>query len=155
MVDCIEGRTTLDALLEGSHHGGDANSQATGSNVLVWTEGDADMTFALSFFPDGRISASRDEYVMHPLYSVPLGSGTLLVFSPIDDLNFCHEAFFAHDAHGCRFAFVFRWLTAVRDFNPTTEAMKPGPELRDKAVRAAKAKARKRANEQRAALARA
>lgn len=98
MIDAVEGRETVDSLLEGSHHGGDANSQMTGSNVLVWTEGDADMTFALSFFPDGEYTANRREYVIHPVFCCRLGPGTLLVFNPTDDLNFCHEAYFEPDS---------------------------------------------------------
>lgn len=129
MIDAVEGRATVASLLEGSHHGGDANSQMTGSNVLVWTEGDADMTFALSFFPDGDVTSNRQNYVIHPTFCCALGSGTLLVFNPTDDLNFCHEAYFEPGAQGCRFAFVFRWLTAERAFFVASDSMKLSPKL--------------------------
>ena len=53
---------------------------------------------------------------MDPLFSVPCEFGTLFVFSPTDDLFYCHEAFFEpatlsdFGATGYRLAFVMRWL---------------------------------------------
>ena len=132
MLDALFGGTPLDALVEGSHHGGDANSQVTGSNVLIYTEGDADMTFALSF-PTERESSTKD-YVIHPSYCVSLGAGTLLIFSPVDDVFFCHEAFFLQDSSGThRLAFVFRWLTAPRVFYVRNRKHKLSQRLRDQA----------------------
>ena len=115
MLDVWCGDRNLEGLVEGNPMGGDINSQAVGSNVLIYTEGDADMTFALSFPADGH-SGCKD-YVIHPSCCISLGKGTLLVFSPVDDVFFCHEAFFLEDAQGThRLAFVFRWLTQVRTF---------------------------------------
>ena len=76
---------------------------------MIWTEGDADMTFALSFPPRGEPTATTKAYRIDPLFKIPLGVGTLLVFSPHDDLYFCHEAWFEDGASGHRLAFVFRW----------------------------------------------
>ena len=60
---------------------------------------------------------NRSTYVVHPLFSVPCRFGTLFVFNPIDDLFYCHEAFFEpatlsrFGATGYRLAFVMRWLS--------------------------------------------
>lgn len=86
--------------LSGSHHGGDANSQVLGSYVLVFTY--AGMDFKLSFPPQIDPSANRKEYKVHPLFTVRLSHGTLFIFSPDDDVYFCHEAAFPKDADGYR-----------------------------------------------------
>ena len=96
------------------------NSQLANSNVLILTLGNAPMVLQLSFPTD---STERSTYVVHPLFSVPCGFGTLFVFSPTDDLFYCHEAFFEpatlsrFGATGYRLAFVMRWLC------PATSAM--------------------------------
>lgn len=110
----VAGEVMASNVHEGSHHGGDANSQTVGSYVLVYTEGDADMTFALSFPPDGDYTVLRDDYTIHPIFCVAMGAGTLLVFSPIDDLFFCHQAYFTDGQGTHRLAFVFRWLSQAR-----------------------------------------
>ena len=121
MREVAEGSKAVEDLVEGSHHGGDANSQVIGSNVLVYTDGDADMTFALSF--PASLDDGIKDYVVHPIFCVPVGSGTLLVFSPIDDIFFCHEAWFEDGAGTHRLAFVFRWLAQVREFDCATDKM--------------------------------
>ena len=40
----------------------------------------------------------REDYLCHPLLTVKLTHGTLFVFTPIDDLHFCHEAHFCDEA---------------------------------------------------------
>ena len=75
-----------------------------------------------------------------------MGAGTLLIFSPVDDLFFCHEAFFLRDGvGGYRLAFVFRWLSQERNFYCRTNTMKLSAELEQKEAelkrkRAAKSK---------------
>ena len=96
------------------------NSQLANSNVLILTLGNAPMVLQLAFPTD---STERSTYVVHPIFSVPCGFGTLFVFSPTDDLFYCHEAFFEpatlsrFGATGYRLAFVMRWLC------PATSAM--------------------------------
>mgnify|MGYP001161671204 CR=1 FL=1 len=91
------------------------NSQLANSNVLILSLGNAPMVLQLSFPGDGV--GQRSTYVVHPLFSVPCGCGTLFVFSPTDDLFYCHEAFFEpitlsrFGATGYRLAFVMRWLS--------------------------------------------
>ena len=151
MVDVIKGKRSLASLVEGNHHGGDANSQVVGSNVLVYTAGDADMTFALSFADSSDYSANRKEYVIHPIFCTTLGAGTLLVFSPVDDLFFCHEAYFGeHNTGTYRLAFVFRWLSQVRMFSTKTGKMVLSPELAQAQHTKQQKKQRKRARETRA-----
>lgn len=93
------------------------NSQLANSNVLILTMGNAPMVLKLSF-PGVEGSNKRETYLVHPLLSVPCRFGTLFVFSPIDDLFYCHEAFFEpatlsrFGASGYRLAFVMRWLSA-------------------------------------------
>jgi hypothetical protein len=94
MAEVLAGRRSVCELVEGNHHGGDANSQLVGSHVLVYTEGDADMNFALAFAPKNNPTAVLDDYIITPQFCTKLGAGTLLVFSPVDDLFFTHEAWF-------------------------------------------------------------
>ena len=131
----VSGKRSRASLVEGTPMGGEANSQAPNSCVLIWTEGDASMTFSLSFPPKNKwgssssstdFQARRDEYVTHPVFSTRLGAGTLLVFTPEDDLYFCHEASFeAGERQTHRMAFVFRWLCEERTFRQDTGKMKP------------------------------
>jgi hypothetical protein len=95
------------------------HSQLANSNVLIMSLGNAPMVLQLTF-PRASTHDSvgtRSTYVVHPLFSVPCSFGTLFVFSPIDDLFYCHEAFFElstlsrFGATGYRLAFVMRWLS--------------------------------------------
>ena len=92
------------------------NSQLANSNVLILSLGNAPMVLQLSFPGASGTAGKRSSYVVHPLFSVPCGCGTLFVFNPIDDLFFCHEATFTpatlshFGASGYRLAFVMRWL---------------------------------------------
>ena len=147
MLSVLDGRETIDSIQDGNHHGGDANSQMLGSNVLIWTEGDADMTFCLSFPPASNPEAPASDYVVHPTFCVPLGAGTLLIFSPVDDVFFCHEAWLSDDRGTHRLAFVFRWLSQSRKFYQATGKMKLSPELAAKATQRTHEKAKKRQRE--------
>ena len=132
MRDVVGGKRSRASLVEGTPMGREANSQSPNTCVLIWTEGDADMTFSLSFPPttawgSTNFEAGRDKYVTHPVFSTRLGAGTLLVFTPEDDLFFCHEAYFSKEGQSQdhRLAFVFRWLSAERTFRVDTGKMKP------------------------------
>ena len=128
MNHVLQGKRSMESLQGNSHS--DTNSQMVGSNVLIYTEGDADMTFALSFFPAGQAHTNRNDYVIHPTFCTKLGSGTLLVFSPVDDLLFCHEAWFGDPASGThRIAFVFRWLTQARAYDQVSSKQVLSPHL--------------------------
>lgn len=150
------GERQVGDLVDGSHHGGDANSQVVGSDVLIYTlEGSVAMQFVLSFPPPGNRQASMKAYEVHPSLSVPLGGGTLLVFKAIDDLFFCHEAFFlaTSDGTSCRAAIVFRWLQSERSFNMVTNKMVLSEELQEKQRSRKKAKVAKAARDRASLLA--
>lgn len=126
---------------EGHSASSDTNSQVVGSDVLIWTIGNAPMVMKLSFANSDDLTQSRNEYVVHPAYSIPCAHGTLLVFPAIDDLFFCHEACFepqvldAFGNSGYRFAYVFRWLQSKREFYISSgrkHAMKVPEELQEK-----------------------
>jgi hypothetical protein len=93
------------------------NSQLANSNVLILSLGNAPMVLQLSFPGASDGVGERSTYVVHPLFSYPCGFGTLFVFSPTDDLFYCHEASFepttlsSFGATGYRLAFVMRWLS--------------------------------------------
>ena len=95
------------------------NSQLANSNVLILSLGNAPMVLQLSFPGVSAHDAAgkRSTYVEHPLFSVPCRFGTLFVFSPTDDLFYCHEAAFEpatlrrFGATGYRLAYVMRWLS--------------------------------------------
>ena len=116
----VEACTTLDS---GHTASSDSNSQIPGSDVLIWTDGNAPMDLILSFPDPKNLEGPRKTYLVHPTFTVSLWAGTLFVFKASDDLFFCHEASFAEsilDAignAGYRFAYVFRWLQSVRLFS--------------------------------------
>ena len=92
---------------------------------------------------------------------VPMSSGTLFIFSPLDDLHFCHEAAFdkevlrAAGAAGHRFVFVYRWLQSVREFYTAKDArwaMKLTAELQAREAEKKRQKSRKRSAASRAGL---
>jgi hypothetical protein len=111
------------------------------------------MTFALAFAPLDKLRASTPEYRIHPDFCVSLGAGTLLVFSPTDDLFFTHEAWFEDSVSGThRLAFVFRWLTLTRTFYEGTGKMKLAPDLKVKQSERIRKKVLRRARERRGGL---
>jgi hypothetical protein len=70
------------------------NSQRANTNVLIWTLGNAEMVLQLSFPAAGLEAHDRSKYTTDPIFSARCGEGTLFVFSPTDDLFFCHEVSF-------------------------------------------------------------
>ena len=95
-------------------------AQNKGTDVLIFTLGNAEMEMGLSF-PKTKLDAlDREHYEQPPGLCIQLTPGTLLVYSPLDDLFFCHEVAFPRNttsgnATSCspsayRMAFVFRWL---------------------------------------------
>lgn len=155
MAEVLAGRRSVCELVEGNHHGGDANSQLVGSHVLVYTEGDADMNFALAFAPKNNPTAVLDDYIITPQFCTKLGAGTLLVFSPVDDLFFTHEAWFFDTSTGThRLAFVFRWLTQVRTFYCMDGKLKLSTEMASRAMNRSKRKRKQQAEQRRKLLVR-
>ena len=94
VLQYLSGADVLAEMTSGHSASSDTNSQVVGSDVLIWTDGNAPMTLRLSF-PDRRDrTCNRRSYVIHPAFCIRLGKGTLLIFKAMDDLLFCHEAAF-------------------------------------------------------------
>ena len=124
MVQYCSGADVIKQMISGHSASGDQNSQIVGSDVLLWTDGNAEMYLKLSFPDPGKpTDQNRDGYIIHPSFCIPMAPGTLLIFKAIDDLLFCHEASFDaisldfHGDDGYRFVYVFRWLQSVRIFS--------------------------------------
>ena len=101
------------------------------------------------------LSPSRKDYVTHPLLTLTLGAGTLLVFASTDDFFYCHEAAFAPDATGTRLAFVFRWMNAMNGsvlFDASSGNMIMTRELREKDAKRKRKRATTAANDRRSSL---
>ena len=80
--------------------------------VLIFTEGNAPMTMPLSFpTTKGRGCQTKESYDTSPQLCIPLLSGTLLIYSNLDDFFYAHEVEFAPGVEGFRVALVFRWLS--------------------------------------------
>ena len=134
------------------------NTQLANSNVLTLTLGNAPMVLQLSSPMSADHIRDRSTYTTHPQFSVPCENGTLFVFSPTDDLFFCHEVFFEpstlaeRGAGGYRLAFVMRWLSPTTAATHTFRAhgtekgqMKPSPvEIENEAERVKKIQSNRR-----------
>jgi hypothetical protein len=96
------------------------NTQEANTSVLIWTVGNAPMELVLSFPRHASMAGDRATYIVKPEFTVRCSHGTLLIFTPLDDLFFCHEARFPKDvledmgAEGYRAAYVIRWLSEER-----------------------------------------
>ena len=83
------------------------------TNVVIYSFGPTAMFLKLSF-PRQNGEMERDSYVCQPLYTAELSDGRVFVFSPFDDLQFCHEVSFgvsSLEPDSFRGALVFRWLS--------------------------------------------
>ena len=122
-------RTQLAGAVESAgtsthHHNSAAgmeNSQMLGSEVLLYTEGNTPMDFALSFPPYHALHVGIRDYVKRSIFTTQLGPGMLMVFKDIDDQFFCHEASFnplrqVLTAAGFRVCFAFRWCISAKRF---------------------------------------
>jgi len=65
--------------------------QTKGTEVLIFSMGNVDMQMGLSFPIDKADADDRDVYEQPPELRIPLRPGTLLLYSPLDGLFFCHE----------------------------------------------------------------
>ena len=106
----------------GSAHAGQENSQRIGSEVLLYTEGNTPMDFALSFPPLDDQGCDICNYTTRQAFTISVGKGTLVIFKACDDEFFCHEAEFLRSSlhnnpSGHRLCFVFRWLTVAKLFH--------------------------------------
>ena len=151
-LDASEKRSSVDEWMEclavRGPDGEAVNSADIGSYVLIYTMGDAPMDFKLSFPPPGKRRAGRAQYEVHPLFTIRLSHGSLFIFSPLDDIFFCHEACFPDGAVGYRYALVFRWHSLQAQFfvhnncMKLSEAQRAQQEQREREKQAKKKRAR-------------
>lgn len=73
---------------------GSDNSQIVGSNVLVYTTGNAPQTFTLKFPKKTKYFGNRNTYVTTSSFQFQCGDGTVSVLDPIDDLLMTHSVHF-------------------------------------------------------------
>ena len=89
-------------------------AQNKGTDVIIFTTGNTEMEMGLSFPETKARALDSAAYRQPPQLRIPLRPGELLVYSPLDDLFFCHEVSFplgrASSPSAYRVAFVFRWL---------------------------------------------
>ena len=127
-----------------------------GSDVLVFTLGNAPMDFVLAFHNKNNPAGAPKSYRIVPEFTFPLANGTLFIFKAVDDLIFLHgaelRAQHKGDVHACRVALVFRWLRSERDFLVATNTMKPCPEVQERKATHDENRKRQRVNERKAAL---
>ena len=106
----------LDARDGGTPMGTEENSQLLHSDVIIYSMGNAEMAFKMSFPPPGReLTATLKEHISSDMFTVKLKPGSLLVYKFPDDLHFAHECYFEEDVlhemgnGGWRAAWVLRY----------------------------------------------
>lgn len=110
--------------------GPEHESQALGSNVVVFSLGTGSMQFLLRFPHKDNLEECRQSYVIHERFCLTLGPGTLFVLDPWDDLYFTHEAYFDLSYDDCvgestwREAYVFRHVGNPQMFHTFAEKHK-------------------------------
>ena len=120
----------LDARDGGSPMGGEENSQLLQSDVIIYSMGNEEMIFKMSFPPRGHEhTATLKEHVTSDMFTLKLKAGSLLVYKFPDDLHYAHECHFEecmrHEMGigGWRAAWVMRYLTVARQFDPSTHKL--------------------------------
>lgn len=116
----------------GSAPAGQEISQRIGSEVLLYTEGNTAMDFALSFPPLNDQGCDIRDYITTQAFTISVGKGTLVIFKACDDEFFCHQAQFVRSSlhnnpSGHRLCFVFRWLTVASLFHTAPTCAYKGP----------------------------
>lgn len=117
---------------EGHPSAGADNSQIVGSNVLVYTIGNAPQTFTFKFANKKCFFGKRETYETTPLFQFECANGTVSVLDPIDDVLMTHsvkfEDSFLNDEikkkNGYRIGWCFRWLQISKDFYTDTCGMR-------------------------------
>ena len=118
---------------------GQENSQAPNSWVAVFTTGTGEMVCTLRYPPKDNPYCNREDYIVNPAFTFPLGNGTLFLMSPADDLYFTHQADYAvhieykGDARvggtALREAWVFRHLESLKPFFTLAKGNKAFPSM--------------------------
>ena len=108
-------------------HGGLANSQRPGSNVLVYSMGNRPMEMAFHYpTPHEHITQSRESYITCPSFTMEYGNGYISVLDDVDDVMMLHEVYFVgenNDAGAVRIAWVMRLLDNDQNFYASTSTL--------------------------------
>ena len=122
-------------------YAGVRNSQARGSNVIVYTMCDSPMEMIFAYpNPEYEVTQDIKNYIRHPCFSFKLGDGYLCVLDPIDDLLMLHGVVWedlelvgvtAKDGVKCRnrVAFVMRRCESMKDFYTDTSTIRLDAEM--------------------------
>ena len=100
----------------GFANGAGENSQAFGSDVLVYTHGTAPMRYEMRCCGVSDLGGTRRPYPMREVYCMELKRGRISILRAPDDIAFVHMAKFEVTAlvsaaeGGYRMGFVMRWL---------------------------------------------
>lgn len=130
-----------DPIPDNRSYSGVQNSQVTGTNVLIYTLGNAPMMMEFSYpDPNNGLGQKRCKYIRWSCKSFRCGSGCIAVLDPLDDLLFCHEIKFMNlklerllyvDGNSniiqdikWRGALVMRWLSNRQEFFKDTSTMR-------------------------------
>lgn len=101
------------------------DSQIIGSNVLVFTTGNASQLLTLRCPSRHNITSERAQYISYPENQFECDNGTVSILDPVDDLLMTHEATFTRKkGNGYRIGWCFRWLQGQGDFYTKTCGMR-------------------------------
>ena len=134
--------------VEGEKYAGMKNSQVYGSNVYIYTTGNAPMTMTLSY-PNPRkgLGQSKKEYITLKCFAIKCGDGYLTILDPLDDVLGTHGVTFddltlesvteAEDEEegGCatdmrwRVAFVMRTLENIEEYFVDSSFIRPNDDM--------------------------
>ena len=110
----------VDPREETRTHGGLANSQQSGSNVIIFSMGSRPMTMAFKYpTPHSGITQHTKEYITCPDFCMEFGNGYICILDDVDDMMMLHEVYFekkdeVNDA--IRIAWIMRKLENCQNF---------------------------------------
>ncbi len=109
-----------DVIEETRTHGGLANSQQSGSNVIIFSMGSRPMTMAFKYpTPHSGITQHTKEYITCPDFCMEFGNGYICILDDVDDMMMLHEVYFekkdeVNDA--IRIAWIMQKLENCQNF---------------------------------------
>ena len=80
---------------EVSTHGGLANSQQSGSNVIIFSMGSRPMTMSFRYpTPHRALTQNTKAYMTCPDFCMEYGNGFISILDDVDDMMMLHEVYF-------------------------------------------------------------
>ena len=105
---------------EVSTHGGLANSQQSGSNVIIFSMGSRPMTMSFRYpTPHRAITQNTKAYVTCPDFCMQYSNGFISILDDVDDMMMLHEVYFEKKdevGDAIRIAWIMRKLENRQDF---------------------------------------